>query len=168
MNATLEPLPMIVRVKVRSKYAPPPASTSGTKTRMGLLGALVVRDDVITPVADAKCAAPLWTIGTMTVKVPAVKPHVAEKFTEVTDPVRVQLAVIAVRSRMLSTYVLVAASVPVVGVARFVMRWLFRDTEAVGAAIWSRRLVRTWVSKLLTYELVRVVHCTAEPTVART
>ena len=32
------------------------------------------------------------------------------------------------------------------------MRWLLKDTAAVGAAIWSRRLVRTCVSKSLMSE----------------
>ncbi len=40
-----------------------------------------------------------------------------------------------------------SASVDVVGVPRLVIFWLFRDTLPVGAAIWSKRDVRTCVSK---------------------
>jgi hypothetical protein len=70
-------------------------------------------------------------------------------------PDRVMLALVVARTDALtsrpmdvaSTYALVAASWALVGSDRLVIRWEFSDTAAVGAAIWSRRLVRTWVSK---------------------
>src|SRR4051794_33764584 len=56
----------------------------------------------------------------------------------------------AIPARASSTYALVAASVARVGVRRAVIFWLFMDTDADGAAIWSRRLVLTCVSKFET------------------